>query len=76
MLVAGSEVPNVLEHGAASTLVVSQDVDIGVPVQKHADVKTRLSRLEGLAPSPEEPYPTRERARVAKLLVRLADEHR
>jgi hypothetical protein len=32
VLVAGSEVPNLLEPGAASSLVVSQDVDIAVPV--------------------------------------------
>lgn len=55
VLIAGSEVPNLLETGAASTLVVSQDVDIAIPVQKHAEVKERLSRLEGLSPSPDEP---------------------
>jgi hypothetical protein len=55
VLVAGSEVPNLLEHGAASTLVVSQDVGIAVPIQKHAEVKARLGRIEGLSPSPEEP---------------------
>ncbi len=32
LLVVGSEVPNLLQAGAASTLVVSQDVGIGVPV--------------------------------------------
>jgi hypothetical protein len=55
VLVAGSEVPNLLESGAASTLVVSLDVDIAVPIQKHGEVKARLSRLEGLVASPEEP---------------------
>jgi hypothetical protein len=55
VLVVGSEVPNLLERGAASTLVVSQDVDIAVPVQSHSEVKARLPRLEGLIPSPEEP---------------------
>lgn len=55
VLVAGSEVPNLLERAAAATLVVSQDVDIAIPVQKHAEVKARLGRLEGLVPSAEEP---------------------
>jgi hypothetical protein len=31
VLIVGSEVPNLLEPDAASTLVVSQDVDVGVP---------------------------------------------
>jgi len=55
VLVVGSEVPNLLEAGAASTLVVSQDVDIGVPVSVHAEVKRILPSLRGLKPSPEEP---------------------
>lgn len=55
VLVVGSQVPNLLEPGAAATLVVSKDVDLGVPVASHASVKTLLSRLEGLHPSPDEP---------------------
>jgi hypothetical protein len=55
VLVIGSEIPNLLEHGAASTLVVSQDVDIGVSVASHAAVKKRLSEIRGLRPSAEEP---------------------
>jgi len=56
VLVVGSEVPNLLEPGAASTLVVSQDLDIGVPVNRHALVKARLVELmPSLTPSPEEP---------------------
>jgi hypothetical protein len=55
VLVAGSEVPNLLERGAASTLVISQDVDIAVPIAAHAMVKQRLSAIEGLSPSAEEP---------------------
>lgn len=55
VLVAGSEVPNLLEAGAAATLVISQDVDLAVPVHAHAAVKARLDELEGFAPSPEEP---------------------
>lgn len=56
VLVVGSEVPNLLEVDAAATLVVSQDLDIGVPVAAHADLKTRLPRLRGaFHPSPEEP---------------------
>lgn len=56
VLVVGSEVPNLLEPGAASTLVVSQDLDIAVPVDRHPSVKARLAEmLPLLAPSPEEP---------------------
>ena len=55
VLVAGSEVPNLLEPDARSSMVVSQDVDIAVPVDRHAAVKHGLSRIHGLAPSQEEP---------------------
>lgn len=55
VLVAGSEVPNLLEAGAAATLVVSHDVDIAIPVAAHAAVKDRLGAITDLAPSPEEP---------------------
>ncbi|MGH9336550.1 MAG: hypothetical protein ACRD21_22660, partial [Vicinamibacteria bacterium] len=55
VLIVGSEVPNLLEPGAASTLVVSQDVDVGVPVERHAAIKRRLDALHGLRPSSEEP---------------------
>jgi hypothetical protein len=55
VLVAGSEVPNLLESEARSTLVVSQDVDIAVPVERHAAVKARLRDITGLARSEEEP---------------------
>ena len=55
VLVVGSEVPNLLEPDARSSLVVSQDVDIAVPVASHAAVKARLSQLHGLYPSREEP---------------------
>lgn len=55
VLVAGSEVPNLLEQDARASLVVSQDVDIAVPISKHAEVKARLDRLEGLVPSSDEP---------------------
>jgi hypothetical protein len=55
VLVVGSEVPNLLQPGAAATLVVSQDLDIGVPVERHASVKDRLDRLERFEPSPDEP---------------------
>ncbi len=54
-MVAGSEVPNLLEPDARSTLVVSQDVDIAVSVDRHAAVKERLRDVDGLAPSREEP---------------------
>jgi hypothetical protein len=56
VLVVGSEVPNLLEPGAAATLVVSQDLDVGVPVDRHASVKQRLPELlRTLRPSADEP---------------------
>jgi hypothetical protein len=55
VLVVGSEVPNLFEPGAAATLVVSQDLDIGVPVAHHAALKSRLGGLQEFAPSPDEP---------------------
>lgn len=54
MLIVGSQVPNLLEPGVAATLVVSKDVDVGVPVEGHAAVKRHLDGLRGLRPSPEE----------------------
>jgi hypothetical protein len=55
VLIVGSEVPNLLEPGAAATLVVSQDLDIGVPVDRHATVKRQLGGLSEFEPSVEEP---------------------
>lgn len=55
VLVVGSEVPNLLEAGAASTLVVSQDVDIGVPLEVHGKVKKAVVGIPGFRPSPDEP---------------------
>jgi hypothetical protein len=55
VLVAGSEVPNLLEVDAASTLVVSQDVDLAIPVAVHEEVKARLTRVTRLSPSADEP---------------------
>lgn len=55
VLVAGSEVPNLLEPDARSSLVVSQDVDIAVAIDRHAAVKSRLHEVQGLARSKEEP---------------------
>lgn len=57
VLVAGSEVPNLLEANAAATLVVSQDVDlaIAIPIAAHEAVKARLDRITRLVPSPGEP---------------------
>jgi hypothetical protein len=55
VLVVGSEVPNLLEPGAAATLIVSQDLDVGVPVGSHAAVKKRLDRLRDFEPSSDEP---------------------
>lgn len=55
VLVIGSEVPNLLEPQAAATLVVSQDVDIGIAVTSHAAVKGRLAELRGYTASHDEP---------------------
>jgi hypothetical protein len=55
VLVVGSEVPNLLEPGAAATLIVSQDLDIGVSVDRHAAVKGRLGALRAFEPSTDEP---------------------
>jgi len=55
VLVVGSEVPNLLQPDAASTLVVSQDVDLAVPVDRVEAVKKRLGQVQGLIPSQEEP---------------------
>lgn len=55
VLIVGSEVPNLLDPDVASTLVVSQDVDIAVPVERHEEVKARLGELRGLVRAAEEP---------------------
>jgi hypothetical protein len=55
VLVAGSEVPNLLEPNAASTLIVSKDLDVAVPVERHGEVKARLRELRGFRRSTEEP---------------------
>jgi hypothetical protein len=55
VLVVGSEVPNLFEKGAAATLVVSQDLDVGVPVECHAALKQRLGDLREFQPSDDEP---------------------
>lgn len=54
VLIGGSQVPNLLEPAAASTLVVSQDVDIVVPVGRHQQVKAVLSDIKGYSPSSAE----------------------
>ena len=55
VLVVGSQVPNLLEPNAASTLVVSLDVDVAVPVSQCAAVKTALRRLRDFVQSSDEP---------------------
>jgi hypothetical protein len=54
-MVVGSEVPNLLEPGASSTLVVSQDVDLAIPVERVTEVKQRVQEVRGFHPSTEEP---------------------
>lgn len=55
VLVVGSEVPNLLQPDAAATLVVSQDVDIAIPIDRVGRIKTRLREIDGLVQSAEEP---------------------
>jgi hypothetical protein len=50
VLIVGSEVPNLLQTGAAST-----HVDIGVPIASHAAVKRCVEALPAFRPSAEEP---------------------
>lgn len=54
-MIVGSQVPNLLEPGAASTLVVSLDLDIAVSVSDLAEVVRLLAGLDSFRPSPEEP---------------------
>ena len=42
VMVGGSQVPNLLEPNAASTLVVSQNIDLVVPIAAHARVRDAL----------------------------------
>ena len=55
VLVAGSEVPNLAQHDLASTLVVSEDLDLAIPIDRHAEVKAALGRVQHFRPSPHEP---------------------
>lgn len=55
VLVVGSEVPNLLQPDAASTLVVSQDVDVAIPINRVDAVKRWLRTFEGFVQSVEEP---------------------
>ena len=58
VLVVGSEVPNLLQPDAASTLVVSQDVDLAIPIERVDRIKKRLREIDGLVQSSEEPSMT------------------
>lgn len=55
VMVGGSQVPNLLEPDAASTLIVSQDVDLIVPVTSHREVIKALDRIHDYTPSSDEP---------------------
>jgi hypothetical protein len=55
VLVVGSEVPNLLQPGAASTLVVSQDVDLAIPIESVGRIKAHLRTIAGLVASTDEP---------------------
>jgi hypothetical protein len=68
VLVAGSEVPNLLETDVAATLVVSQDVDLAIPIAVHEEVKARLSRITRLVPSSDEPSVWVPRPEAAELI--------
>jgi hypothetical protein len=54
-MVGGSQVPNLLQPDAASTLVVSQDVDLVIPVAVHVRAREALARVSGYVPSTAEP---------------------
>jgi len=68
VLAAGSEVPNLLEVGAASTLVVSQDVDLATPFGILEEVKARLPRIERLVSSTDEPSVWEPRPDASELI--------
>jgi len=68
VLVAGSEVPNLLEADAAATLVVSQDVDLAIPIAVHEEVKARLPQITRLVPSSDEPSVWVPRPEAAELI--------
>jgi hypothetical protein len=55
VMVAGSQVPNLLQPDAESTLVVSEDIDIVIPVSAHSEVKRRLGTMRGYSAAPDEP---------------------
>lgn len=55
VMIGGSQVPNLLEPDMAATLVVSQDVDLVIPVSRHSQVKEVLEGLRGYTPSSDEP---------------------
>lgn len=66
VLIVGFEVPNFLEPGSASTLTVSQDLDIGIPIDRHAAVKSRPGGLQDCRPSADEPSVRLPRARPGR----------
>lgn len=68
VLVAGSEVPNLLQADAAATLVISQDVDLAIPIAAHEEVKARLPRITRLVPSSDEPSVWVPRPDAAELI--------
>jgi hypothetical protein len=54
VVVAGSEIPNLLERGALASLVVSEDVDIALPVERADEVANIVPTLSAFRPSVEE----------------------
>jgi hypothetical protein len=55
VMVIGSEVPTLLQGAGEPAIVVSQDVDVGVAVGSHEEVKRRLGDVVRLRPAREEP---------------------
>jgi len=55
VLIGGSQVPNLLQPDIAATLVVSQDVDLVIPVGAHREVRDALVHISGYEPSTSEP---------------------
>ena len=55
ILIGGSEVPNLIQPAVACNLVVSEDIDIVVPVPRHGTVKERIPELTMFRQSADEP---------------------
>ena len=55
VIVIGSVVPNLLQAEGAPALVISEDVDLGVPISRHHELREALDRLQDFEASSTEP---------------------